>query len=122
MNLARPPAAAGRSRNKSRPPLFCVTHPLAQPAGGAPLTDKNELEDLNEYLDDLIEEKAVNNTLNTFIMKLKENQPEFLTEKELNFSDEQYEQYVNIYESFTYYWDIASNISNIECTYTHYNT
>ncbi len=56
----------------------------------------------------------MNKKQKTFIIKLKENQPEFLTEKELIFLDEQFDRYERIYENYTYYWDIAENISNIK--------
>jgi hypothetical protein len=86
------------------------------------MIDKNDLEDLKGYIDDIIKEKAVNKKLKTFMIKLKENPPEFLTEKELNFLEEQFDKYVDIYESFTYYWDIAESISNIKSVYRRYNS
>ena len=78
---------------------------------------KEDFKDLQENLNNLLEQKKLNKELKTFIIRINKDKPEQLTEKEMDFLEEQYNRYFDKYENYAHLFHIAESISNIRNIY-----
>ena len=75
---------------------------------------KDDLEDLQENLDNLLKQKGVNKDLKTLIIKIKRDKPEQLREQEIEFLEEQSDIYMEKYQNYAYLFQISESIDNIK--------
>ena len=78
---------------------------------------KDDLEDLQENLDNLLKQKGVNKDLKTLIIKIKRHKPEHLTEQEIDFLEKQSDIYMEKYQNYAYLFQISESIDNIKSLY-----
>jgi len=76
-----------------------------------------DLEEIQDNINIILQQKGLNKELRTFIRKIKEDKPKQLTQEEINFLEEQSDIYNDKYENYIYLLEISESINDIKTIY-----